>query len=91
MPGIIVTTAVRTGPTNPQTAATATMFVAGITTRGPDGTSHLITSLSDFQDIYCLTFHEKARDLLTLYLTPWSVLFSRVPAKSFQMTHNVPR
>ena len=52
MPGIVVTTAVRTGPTNPQTAATATMFVAGITTRGPDGTSHLITSLSDFEDIY---------------------------------------
>ena len=49
------------------------------------------TILSDFQDIYCLTFHEKARDLLTLYLTPWSVLFSRVPAKSFKMTHNVPR
>ena len=52
MPGIVVTTAVRTGPTNPQTAATATMFVAGITTRGPDGTSHLITSLSDFEDIF---------------------------------------
>jgi len=52
MPGIVVTTAVRTGPTNPQTAATATMFVAGITSRGPDGTAHLITSLSDFQDIY---------------------------------------
>jgi hypothetical protein len=28
------------------------MFVAGITSRGPDGTAHLITSLSDFQDIY---------------------------------------
>jgi hypothetical protein len=28
------------------------MFVAGITTRGPDGTSHLITSLSDFEDIF---------------------------------------
>ena len=52
MPGIIVTTSVRTGPTNTQTAATATMFVAGVTQRGPDGTSHLITSLSDFQDIF---------------------------------------
>lgn len=52
MPGIVVTTAVRTGPTNPQTAATATMFVAGITSRGPDGTAHLITSLSDFEDIF---------------------------------------
>lgn len=52
MPGIVVTTAVRTGPTNTQTAPTATMFVAGVTQRGPDGTSHLITSLSDFQDIF---------------------------------------
>ena len=52
MPGVIVTTAVRTGPTNAQTAATATMFLAGLTQRGPDGTVHLITSLSDYQDIY---------------------------------------
>jgi len=52
MPGVIVTTAVRTGPTNAQTAATATMFLAGLTERGPDGTVHLITSLSDYQDIY---------------------------------------
>jgi hypothetical protein len=28
------------------------MFVAGITSRGPDGTSHLVTSLSDFEDIF---------------------------------------
>lgn len=52
MPGVIVTTAVRTGPTNTQTAATATMFVAGLTERGPDGTVHLVTSLSDFEDIF---------------------------------------
>lgn len=52
MPGVIVTTAVRTGPTTAQTAATATMFVAGLTSRGPDGTVHLITSLSDYEDIF---------------------------------------
>ena len=52
MPGIVVTTAVRTGPTNTQTAPTATLFVAGVTERGPDGTSHLVTSLSDFEDIF---------------------------------------
>jgi hypothetical protein len=28
------------------------MFLAGLTQRGPDGTVHLITSLSDYQDIY---------------------------------------
>jgi len=52
MPGIVVTTAVRTGPTNTQTAPTATLFLAGVTERGPDGTSHLVTSLSDFEDIF---------------------------------------
>ena len=52
MPGIVVTTAVRTGPANTQVAATATMFVAGVTERGPDGTSHLVTSLSDYEDIF---------------------------------------
>lgn len=52
MPGVIVTTAVRTGPTTVQTAATATMFVAGLTERGPDGTVHLVTSLSDYEDIF---------------------------------------
>jgi phage tail sheath protein FI len=52
MPGIVVTTSVRTGPVNVQTAATATMFVVGRTERGPDGSSHLITSLSDYEDIF---------------------------------------
>ena len=54
MPGVIVTTAVRTGPVNVQTAATATMFVAGVTERGPDGTDNafLVTSIADYEDIF---------------------------------------
>lgn len=54
MPGVIVTTAVRTGPVNVQTAATATMFVAGVTDRGPDGPNNafLVSSISDFEAIY---------------------------------------
>lgn len=52
MPGIVVTTSVRTGPVNVQISPTATMFVVGVTQRGPDGTSHLVTSLSDFEDIF---------------------------------------
>ena len=50
--GVTITTSVRTGPTNAQLAATATMFVAGVTERGPDGTSHLVTSIADFEDIF---------------------------------------
>lgn len=52
MPGIIVTTSVRTGTVNAQTAATATMFVVGRTERGPDGSSHMVSSLSDYEDIF---------------------------------------
>ena len=57
-PGVTITTSVRTGPTNAQLAATATMFVAGVTERGPDGTSHLITSIAEFEDV----FGEKVSD-----------------------------
>ena len=52
MPGIVVTTSVRTGPVNAQTAATATMFVVGRTDRGPDGSSHMVSSISDYEDIF---------------------------------------
>lgn len=52
MPGVVVTTAVRTGPTATQTAATATAFVAGVTTRGPSGQAVLISSLAQYEDIF---------------------------------------
>lgn len=52
MPGVVVTTAVRTGPTAVQTIPTATAFVAGVTSRGPSGSATLISSLAQFEAIY---------------------------------------
>lgn len=52
MPGVVVTTAVRTGPTSVQVTPTATAFVAGVTSRGPSGSATLISSLDQYEEIY---------------------------------------
>lgn len=52
MPGVVVTTAVRTGPTAVQVVPTATAFVAGVTSRGPSGSATLISSLDQYEGIY---------------------------------------
>jgi hypothetical protein len=52
MPGVVVTTAVRTGPTVANVAPSATFFVAGITERGPVDRAVLVTSLTEFEDYY---------------------------------------
>lgn len=49
MPGVTITTAVRTGATNTGTAPAATFFVAGETERGIDTSAVLVTSLEDYQ------------------------------------------
>lgn len=52
MPGIVLTTSVVTGPTTVTVAPTSTLFVAGVTTRGPQGNAFLVRSLSDYEEIY---------------------------------------
>lgn len=60
MPGIVVNTSVRTGPSTVNTAPTATWFVSGLTERGPVGNqvgdsgnvSRLVTSIADYESIY---------------------------------------
>jgi len=52
MPGVVVTTAVRTGPSSVQTTPTATAFVAGVTSRGPSGSANLVSSLDQYEAIY---------------------------------------
>jgi hypothetical protein len=52
MPGVVVTTAVRTGPSSVQTTPTATAFVAGVTSRGPSGVANLVSSLDQYEAIY---------------------------------------
>jgi hypothetical protein len=49
MPGVTITTAVRTGATNTGIAPAATFFIAGTTERGIDTEAVLVTSLEDFE------------------------------------------
>lgn len=52
MPGVVVTTAVRTGPTNAQINPSATLFVAGVTTRGPEGKAVPVYSIAEYETVY---------------------------------------
>ena len=52
MPGVVVTTAVRTGPTGVTIAPSSTWFVAGTAERGSTTAARLVTSLSDFEAMY---------------------------------------
>jgi hypothetical protein len=52
MPGIVVNTSVRTGPSTINQSPTSTWFVVGITERGSSSGSQLVTSLSDYESIY---------------------------------------
>jgi len=49
MPGVTITTAVRTGAVNTGIAPAATFFIAGQTERGIDSEAVLVTSLEDFE------------------------------------------
>lgn len=52
MPGVVVTTAVRTGPTATNVAPASTFFVVGESQRGPVDEARLVTSLSEFEVRY---------------------------------------
>lgn len=52
MPGVVVTTAVRTGPTGAGVAPASTFFVGGTAERGPVTEARKLTSLSEFEEIY---------------------------------------
>lgn len=52
MPGVVVSTSVRTGPTTSLVAPASTFFVAGFTKRGVPNTAGLIRSYADFLDAY---------------------------------------
>lgn len=52
MPGIVVNTSVRSGPSTVNQNPTATLFVVGRSQRGPEGTAKLVGSLADYETIY---------------------------------------
>ena len=52
MPGVIVSTSVRTGPVGAQVAPAASFFVAGFAERGPADEYVSVTSISEFEDVF---------------------------------------
>jgi len=50
MPGVVVTTAVRTGPSSANVTPSASFFVVGQTERGPSDEAVLVTSIADFEE-----------------------------------------
>jgi hypothetical protein len=52
MPGVIVSTSVRTGPVGAVVAPAANFFVAGYAERGPVDSYVSVTSVSEFQDVF---------------------------------------
>jgi hypothetical protein len=52
MPGVIVTTGIRVGPSQVNVAPASTWFVAGTSERGPITSAKLVTSLADFETYY---------------------------------------
>lgn len=66
MPGVVVSTAVRTGPSTTTIAPASTFFVVGTAERGPTATARLIQSLSEFETYYggysaSFTLHQHVR------------------------------
>ena len=49
MPGVVVTTAVRTGPNATNVAPASAFFVAGTSERGTTTAAKLVTSLAEFE------------------------------------------
>jgi hypothetical protein len=49
MPGVVVTTAVRTGPSGTTVAPASSFFVVGTAQRGDTTKSRLVTSLAEFE------------------------------------------
>lgn len=52
MPGVVVTTAVRTGPNTTNTAPASTFFVVGTAERGLTSAAQLVNSLAEFEALY---------------------------------------
>ena len=52
MPGVTITTAVRTGPTSTTVRASSQAFFVGLAERGPADEAVLVTSLAEFEETF---------------------------------------
>lgn len=52
MPGVVISTSVRTGPSTETVRESSQLFIVGLTERGPSDEPVLVESLSEFEDIF---------------------------------------
>ena len=52
MPGVIISTSVRTGPSTATVRESSQLFIVGLASRGPANTATLVQSIADFEDIF---------------------------------------
>ena len=52
MPGVVISTSVRTGPSTATVRESSQLFVVGLAQRGPSDEAVLIESLADFEDVF---------------------------------------
>jgi len=52
MPGVVISTAVRTGPSSATVRESSQLFVVGMAERGPSDMAVLVTSIADFESVY---------------------------------------
>jgi phage tail sheath protein FI len=52
MPGVVISTAVRTGPSSATVRESSQLFVVGLAERGPVGEAVLVQSLTEFENIF---------------------------------------
>ena len=52
MPGVVISTSVRTGPSTATVRESSQFFVAGKAQRGPSGTAVMVESLAEFEDTF---------------------------------------
>lgn len=52
MPGVVISTSVRTGPSTATVRESSQLFVVGLAQRGPSNEAVLVESLADFEDVF---------------------------------------
>lgn len=52
MPGVVISTSVRTGPSTATVRESSQLFIVGLAQRGPSNEAVLVESLADFEDVF---------------------------------------
>jgi hypothetical protein len=52
MPGVVISTSIRTGPSTATVRESSQLFIVGLAERGPSDTATLIQSIAEYEDVY---------------------------------------